>query len=95
MLFAFASGVVPEKEIYIDRLVAPFIMFGVGDDAELDAKVINLLFIMFPHPVCSQSLDLVPPPILPAERLADVGPNCVELLVAVEAEILPSWVDGS
>lgn len=50
---------------------------------------------MFVHSVRSQSLDLVPPPTLPSEGLADIGPNCVELLVAVEAEIFPSRVGGS
>lgn len=49
---------------------------------------------MFAHSLCSQSLDLVPPSALPAEGLADIGPNCVEFLVAVEPEILPSRVDG-
>lgn len=95
LLLAFTSGVVPEEEVNIDRLVAPFIVFRVGDDAELDTKVINLLLIMFSHPVCGQSLDLVPSSALFVEGLANIGPNCVEFLIAVEAEILPAGVDGS
>lgn len=95
LLLAFTSGVVPEKEVNIDRLVTPFIVFGIGDDAELDTEVVNLLLIMFSHPVCGQSLDLVPPSALPTEGLAYIGANCVEFLVAVEAKILPARVDGS
>lgn len=36
LLLAFASGVVPEKEVHIDRLVAPFIMLGIGDYTKLN-----------------------------------------------------------